>query len=307
MSIEISHVTKLYGEQKALDDVSLQVKSGEILGLLGPNGAGKSTLMKIITCFIPPSAGEVSVNGFSIEEHPLEVKKQVGYLPENNPLYTEMYVREYLEFVAGINHVPATKVAIDNIITTTGLTSEQNKKIGQLSKGFRQRVGLAQALLPSPDVLILDEPTSGLDPNQLVDIRKLIKSIGKEKTVLLSTHIMQEVEAVCDRVVIIDKGKIVADDSTANITKSYKPGKGVITIEFNGKVNKSDLQKIKGIINVRLAAGNQWVLESDAAEDIRNTLFRFAVDNDLTILSLSKEQESLEQVFHRLTTNQNQS
>lgn len=301
MSIEIKNVSKFYGEQKALDNISLNIKSGEILGLLGPNGAGKSTLMKIITCFIPPTEGQVTVNGFDIFDNSLEVRKQVGYLPENNPLYTDMYIREYLEFVAGINKLSIKKEKIDDIISVTGLQPEQNKKIAQLSKGYRQRVGLAQALLPSPDVLILDEPTSGLDPNQLVDIRNLIKEAGKEKTVLLSTHIMQEVEAVCDRVVIIDKGKIVADDSTSNITQYYQNDISVITVEFDGEIEASVLRQINGITNVKKATGNHWVIEAESKEEIRNKLFNLAVGNDLTILSLNKEKESLEKVFQRLT------
>jgi len=301
MSIEVSQLTKVYGEQKALDNISLQVKSGEVVGLLGPNGAGKSTLMKIITCFIPPSAGTVTVNGFDINESPLEIKKQVGYLPENNPLYTDMYVREYLKFVAGINHISASKEKVDQIIETTGLTPEQNKRIGQLSKGYRQRVGIAQALLPSPDVLILDEPTSGLDPNQLVDIRNLIKTIGKEKTVLFSTHIMQEVEAVCDRVIIMDKGRIVADDKTGNITHQSSE-RNIFTVEFDNEVRPAALEKIQGVTHAKLVSGNQWVLISGDNGDIRSFLFRFAVDNGLTILSLNKEKESLEQVFQRLTS-----
>ncbi len=301
MSIEVSDLTKVYGNQKALDNISLRVKSGEVMGLLGPNGAGKSTLMKIITCFIPPTSGTVTVNGFNIREHPLEIKKQVGYLPENNPLYTDMYIREYLKFVAGINHMTTSNEKIDQIIETTGLTPEQNKKIGQLSKGYRQRVGLAQALLPSPDVLILDEPTSGLDPNQLVDIRNLIKSIGKEKTVLFSTHIMQEVEAVCDRVIIMDKGRIVADDKTGNITRQSSE-RNIITVEFDNKVNPASLEKIKGVTHATLVSGNQWVLISEGKGDIRSALFRYAVHNELTILSLNKEKESIEQVFQRLTS-----
>lgn len=301
MSIKINNITKVYGNQKALDNISMHIHSGEIVGLLGPNGAGKSTLMKIITCFIPPTNGTALVNGFDIADQSLEVRKQVGYLPENNPLYTEMYIREYLEFVAGINRMKVTRNMIDDVIDTTGLRPEQNKKIGQLSKGYKQRVGLAQALLPSPEVLILDEPTSGLDPNQLVDIRNLIKEAGKEKTVLLSTHIMQEVEAVCDRVIIIDQGRIVADDSTANITQHQKHSKAVITVEFDGKATQGMLKNIKGITLVRPVKENQWIIESDGDKDVRNALFRFAVDNNLTILSLNKEKESLEQVFQRLT------
>jgi ABC-2 type transport system ATP-binding protein len=220
MSIEVNQVVKIYGEQRALDEVSLAIGKGEIVGLLGPNGAGKSTLMKIITCFIPPDSGEVKVCGHDIFEESLEVREKVGYLPEHNPLYLDMYVKEYLEFVAGIHKLgPASKSKVAGMIEITGLAAEQKKKIGALSKGYRQRVGLAQALIHDPQVLILDEPTSGLDPNQIQEIRNLIRSIGKEKTVMLSTHIMQEVEAICDRAIIIHKGKIVADDRLAQLTK----------------------------------------------------------------------------------------
>jgi ABC-2 type transport system ATP-binding protein len=220
MSISVHNVTKLYGSQKALDDVSFQVNPGEIVGLLGPNGAGKSTLMKIITCFIPPTSGEVSVCGHDIFEESIEVRKKVGYLPEHNPLYLEMYVKEFLSFIAGIHGIQPSRVK--EMVELTGLAPEQNKKIGALSKGYRQRVGLAQALLHDPEVLILDEPTSGLDPNQILEIRKLIKSIGAEKTVMLSTHILQEVEAICDRAVIIHQGRIVADDTIAHLTKDNR-------------------------------------------------------------------------------------
>jgi len=220
MSIKATNITKIYGKQKALDSVSIEINAGEVVGLLGPNGAGKSTMMKIISCFLPPTSGEVTVDGFDIFDQELEVKKRVGYLPEHNPLYLDMYVREYLFFLAGIHKLGRTKRSrVDEIIGITGLGLEQNKKIGALSKGFRQRVGLAQALLHDPSVLILDEPTSGLDPNQLLEIRSLIQEIGKEKTVLFSTHIMQEVEAICDRAVIIHLGKIVADDSIAVLKK----------------------------------------------------------------------------------------
>jgi len=220
MSIKATEITKIYGKQKALDAVSLEINAGEVVGLLGPNGAGKSTMMKIISCFLPPTSGEVSVDGFDIFEQEIEVKKRVGYLPENNPLYLDMYVREYLTFLAGVHRLGRKKKArVDEIIGITGLGLEQNKKIGALSKGFRQRVGLAQALLHDPSVLILDEPTSGLDPNQLLEIRSLIQQIGKEKTVLFSTHIMQEVEAICDRAVIIHLGKVVANDTIAALKK----------------------------------------------------------------------------------------
>lgn len=223
MSIIATDITKIYGKQKALDSVSLEIGAGEVVGLLGPNGAGKSTMMKIISCFLPPTSGEASVDGFDIFEQEIEVKKRVGYLPENNPLYLEMYVREYLSFLAGIHKLGRKKKSrINEIIDITGLGLEQNKKIGALSKGYRQRVGLAQALLHDPSVLILDEPTSGLDPNQLLEIRSLIQDIGKEKTVLFSTHIMQEVEAICDRAVIFNLGKIVADDTISSLKKGRK-------------------------------------------------------------------------------------
>jgi len=220
MSIEVQSVTKIYGQQKALDDVTIDVQAGEVVGLLGPNGAGKPTLMKIISCFIPPTEGSVKVYGYDVMEDSLEVRKRIGYLPENNPLYLEMYVKEYLYFIAGIHKLGKEKSQrISEIIDITGLSPEMTKKIGSLSKGFKQRVGLAQALIHDPDVLIMDEPTSGLDPNQLIEIRNLIKEIGKEKTVMLSTHIMQEVEAVCNRAIIIDKGRIVADDLVISLTK----------------------------------------------------------------------------------------
>jgi ABC-2 type transport system ATP-binding protein len=222
MSIEVRGVTKIYGEQRALDNVSLSIEPGEIVGLLGPNGAGKSTLMKIITCFIPPDSGEVKVYGHDIFEESLVVREKVGYLPEHNPLYLDMYVKEFLEFVAGVHKLGrASGERIREMIEITGLTIEQNKKLGALSKGYRQRVGLAQALIHDPEVLILDEPTSGLDPNQIQEIRNLIRNIGKEKTVMLSTHIMQEVEAICDRAVIIHKGRIVADDSLDNLGRKH--------------------------------------------------------------------------------------
>lgn len=219
MSIEVNKITKLYGEQKALNDVSFSIKSGEIVGFLGPNGAGKSTLMKIISCYLPPSAGTIKVCGLDVMEQSMEVRKKVGYLPEHNPLYLDMYVKEYLEFVGRFYDVKKLNDRVKEMVEITGLTIEQNKKIGQLSKGYRQRVGLAQAIIHDPQVLILDEPTTGLDPNQLVEIRNLIKELGKNKTVMLSTHIMQEVQAICERAIIINHGKIVADDSIANLTQ----------------------------------------------------------------------------------------
>jgi len=302
MSIEISDISKLYGEQKALDKVNLSISSGQVAGLVGPNGAGKSTLMKIITCFIPPSEGHVRVNGLDVSANSIEVREQVGYLPENNPLYTDMYIREYLSFVAGIRKIKDPGKRIDDIIEVTGLTPEQNKKIGNLSKGYKQRVGIAQALLADPEVLILDEPTSGLDPNQLVEIRNLIKEIGKEKTILLSTHIMQEVEAVCDRVIIISKGQVVADDAPSNISKTGR--QAIVTVEFDSEVEQHYLKSLEGVNKVKQAGPYTWVIESDTDQDIRTSLFQFAVRQNITILSLNKEAEKLEAVFHRLTQKQ---
>ncbi|MBM3436739.1 MAG: gliding motility-associated ABC transporter ATP-binding subunit GldA [Bacteroidetes bacterium] len=299
MSIIVENITKTYGKQKALDDVSFEIGSGEVVGLLGPNGAGKSTMMKIITCFIPPTSGMVTVYGNDIFEHSLEVRRKIGYLPENNPLYPDLYVREYLEFVAGIYHIGNKSNAVSNVIGITGLMSEQKKKIGALSKGFRQRVGLAQALIHDPEVLILDEPTSGLDPNQLTEIRSLIKETGKKKTVMLSTHIMQEVEAVCSRAIIIDKGKIVADDSTSKLSLSAS-GIQVTHVEFNKSADIKKLQAIPGALKVNLLPGNTYEIESDKT-DVRERIFKFAVENNLTVLSMQKSEKGLEEIFQQLT------
>jgi ABC-2 type transport system ATP-binding protein len=302
MSIVVQGVTKLYGFQKALDNISFEVKTGKIVGFLGPNGAGKSTIMKIITGFIPASSGSVSVNGIPIEGDNLEVKKQIGYLPENNPLYPDMYVREYLGFVASFYKTEASvKKQTDSIIELTGLAAEQNKKIGSLSKGFRQRVGLAQALIHNPAVLILDEATTGLDPNQIVEIRNLIKEAGKEKTVLLSTHIMQEVEAICDRVIIIDKGIIVADEEKSNIYSKINQTKQIIQIEFDKETTGSSLAGIVNVKSVKKLRNNIWLIEAESEEDIRSSLFNFAVKNNLTVLSLNKQESNLEDVFRQLT------
>ena len=300
MSIEVQGVTKFYGEQKALDSVTFSIKKGEIVGFLGPNGAGKSTMMKIITGYIPASSGLVSVNGIEVGDN-IEIRKKIGYLPENNPLYPEMYVREYLGFVASVYKLPDPKKQIDNIINVTGLVPEQKKKIGALSKGYKQRVGLAQALIHNPDVLILDEATTGLDPNQLVEIRNLIKESGKEKTVMLSTHIMQEVEAICDRVIIIDNGVIVADEDKAGIYSKIKNAVQSVSIEFDKAVIETDLLKIKNVSRVRLLKNNVWIIESDSDEDIRPQIFSFAVKSNLTVLSLNKQENNLEDVFRRLT------
>lgn len=303
MSIVVQGVSKFYGDQKALDNISFEVKTGEIVGFLGPNGAGKSTMMKIITGFIPPSSGKVNVNGLAVEADNLKIKKQIGYLPENNPLYPEMYVREYLGFVASIyNSGALRKKQIESIIELTGLVPEQNKKIGSLSKGYRQRVGLAQALIHNPAVLILDEATTGLDPNQIVEIRNLIKEAGKEKTVMLSTHIMQEVEAICDRVIIIDKGIIVADEEKSKIYSKIKRPKQVIQVEFDKDTTDSSLAEISNVSSVIKIRNNMWVIEAENDEDIRPSIFNFAVKNNLTVLSLNKQESNLEEVFRHLTS-----
>ena len=302
MSIVVHGVSKLYGKQKALDNISFEVKTGEIVGFLGPNGAGKSTMMKIITGFIPASSGIVTVNGIQVEGENPEVKKQIGYLPENNPLYPEMYVREYLGFVASIYRTGASvKKQIESIIELTGLAPEQNKKIGSLSKGYRQRVGLAQALIHNPAVLILDEATTGLDPNQIVEIRNLIKEAGKEKTVLLSTHIMQEVEAICDRVIIIDKGIIVADEEKHNIYSRIKQSRQIIQVEFDKETEELTLSEITNVKTVKKVRDHIWLIEAEGEEDIRPLVFNYAVKNNLTVLSLNKQESTLEEVFRQLT------
>jgi len=302
MSIIVQGVTKFYGEQKALDNISFEVKTGEIVGFLGPNGAGKSTMMKIITGFLTASSGKVSVNGLPVEGDNPEVKKQIGYLPENNPLYPEMYVREYLGFVASIYKTGLSKkTQIDNIIDLTGLAPEQNKKIGSLSKGYRQRVGLAQALIHNPAVLILDEATSGLDPNQIVEIRNLIKEAGKEKTVMNSTHIMQEVEAICGRIIIIDKGVIVADEEKSNIYSKFKRPRQVIEVEFDRETSDSSLKDIVNVSSVKRVRNNLWLIETEGDEDSRPAIFNFAVKNNLTVLSLNRQESNLEEVFRHLT------
>lgn len=300
MSIKVENITKLYGKQKALDEVSFEIKSGEIIGFLGPNGAGKSTLMKILTCYIPQTSGKAEVCGFDVKEQSLEVRRQVGYLPEHNPLYLDMYVKEYLDFIGGLHHIANKAKRVKEMVEMVGLQVEQNKKIGALSKGYRQRVGLAQALIHNPKVLILDEPTSGLDPNQLEEIRNLIKQTGKEKTVMLSTHIMQEVEAVCDRVIIINKGKIVANDDTQHLQESTKQ-KQVLRVEFDKETSKNSLKNIEGVIEVTLLEGNIWLVITDADIDIRKDIFNYAVANKLSVLALQKEEQKLEDIFKQLT------
>jgi ABC-2 type transport system ATP-binding protein len=301
MSIEITGLSKLYGQQPVLDDINLSLKPGQITGLLGPNGAGKSTLMKIISCFIPPSSGSVSVYGYDVMKDSLKVRQLIGYLPENNPLYTEMYVREFLLFIAGLYDLgKKSKARVDELIVMTGLVDECNKKIGTLSKGYRQRVGLAQALMHDPQALILDEPTSGLDPNQLTEIRNLIREIGLTRTVLLSTHIMQEVEALCQRTVIINKGKIVADDDTVNISAGVG-GKEVITVEFETAIDPAVLSMIGGVTKVTSLALNKYELEATSGSDIRAEVFRFAVEQKWVVVAMQKEERNLEDVFRSLT------
>lgn len=299
MSIEVKNLTKYYGAQAAVNDISFNVGKGEIVGFLGPNGAGKSTTMKIITGFIPATEGLVNVCGMSVEEQSLETRKRIGYLPENNPLYLDMYVKEYLEFVAKIYKMDKVKDRVKDMINLVGLDVEQNKKIGMLSKGYRQRVGLAQAIIHNPDVLILDEPTSGLDPNQLVDIRQLIKTIGKEKTVMLSTHIMQEVEAICDRVIIIKKGKIVADNSASEL--QHEVGQQVVYAEFDGAISKNALLKIQGVSKVQKVTENSFLIESQDTEDLRKLVAVYAQQNNLLLITLRIEEKSLEEVFKELT------
>ncbi|MBL0330378.1 MAG: gliding motility-associated ABC transporter ATP-binding subunit GldA [Bacteroidetes bacterium] len=301
MSIKVSNITKTYGEQNALNDVSFEVNTGEIVGFLGPNGAGKSTMMKILTCFIPQTSGTASVCGFDVSEQSLDVRKNVGYLPEHNPLYLDMYVKEYLEFIAGLHKLKNVNARIAEMIEMTGLQVEQKKKIGALSKGYRQRVGLAQALIHDPKVLILDEPTTGLDPNQLEEIRNLIIKVGKEKTVMLSTHIMQEVEAVCDRVIIINNGQIVANDTTSVIQNTQTKNKQFVTVEFDKETNRSALKKINGVFDATQIKANVWKIEAHTDKDVRTDIFQFAVQNGLAVLTLHKEEQKLEDVFKHLT------
>lgn len=299
MSIEVTGLSKYYGEQAAVNNISFSIGKGEIVGFLGPNGAGKSTTMKIITGFIPASEGSVKVCGMNVEEESLETRKRIGYLPENNPLYLDMYVKEYLEFVAKIYKLKNVRERVKEMIKLVGLEVEQNKKIGMLSKGYRQRVGLAQAIIHNPDVLILDEPTSGLDPNQLVEIRDLIRRIGKEKTVMLSTHILQEVEAICDRVIIIRKGKLVADNLASNL--QLETNLQVVFAEFDAAISKSQLQKIDGVSKVERVTDTSYLIETTAENDLRTTIAKFAQQHNLLVITLRTEEKSLEEVFKELT------
>jgi ABC-2 type transport system ATP-binding protein len=298
MSIEVKNLFKYYGQQAAVNDVSFSVKQGEILGFLGPNGAGKSTTMKIITGFIPPHSGEVTVCGLKVDVDNLEARKLIGYLPENNPLYLDMYVKEYLEFVGGIYKINKVKSRVNEMIDAVGLGIEQNKKIGALSKGYRQRVGLAQAIIHDPKVLILDEPTSGLDPNQLVEIRELIRTIGQQKTVMFSTHIMQEAEAICDRLVIINNGRIVANDRALSLQE--KNEEQTSYIEFDQVVSKTQLAKIVGVKKVE-AIKNGWLVSANQKIDLNKEIALHAQQEGWLILTLKTEKKTLEEVFRNLT------
>jgi ABC-2 type transport system ATP-binding protein len=302
MSVRLVNITKYYGSQAALRNVSFEIGEGQIVGFIGPNGAGKSTTMKIITGIIPASEGEVLVNGRKIEEESHEIREITGYLPENNPLYTDMYVKEYLDYVAGHYQLKTNRnFRIAEIIEKTGLTPESHKKISQLSKGYRQRIGLAQALIHDPSILILDEPTSGLDPNQIVEIRNLISEIGKQKTVILSTHIMQEVEAICDRVLIIKEGTIVADGKPGEIGTDVVTGIITLHLEFDRKPDQAKLESIPGVRKIKYITDIQILAETDPASDLRPLLFNFAVSEGLTILSMQRKEKRLEEVFQELT------
>ena len=300
MSIKVASLTKVYGTQLAVDHISFELKKGEIVGFLGPNGAGKSTTMKMITGYLPPTDGTAMVSGFDIQEQPMEVRKRVGYLPEANPLYHEMYVREYLEFTAGIHKLGKAKDRIEEMITLTGLNKEAHKKIGMLSKGYKQRVGLAQAMLHNPEVLILDEPTSGLDPNQIVEIRDLIIRIGKEKTVLLSTHIMQEVQAMCNRVIIISGGKLVADDSIEALQQT-KSTDGAVIVSFETSVDQSILARLRNVKKVEDMGNKKWKLYTSKPDELRKEVMKWAIDQDININTIQAESQSLEDVFRSLT------
>ncbi len=301
MSLEAKNITKLYGTQKALDNVSFKINTGEIVGFLGPNGAGKSTMMKIITGFIEQNEGDIFVNNLNTKEYTKEIKQQIGYLPEHNPLYLDMFVTEYLNFVAKIYSADNYKKKVSEIIELTGLTSEQDKKNGALSKGYRQRVGLAAALIHNPEVLILDEPTTGLDPNQIIEIRNLITEVGKKKTVMLSTHIMQEVEAICDRVIIINKGQIIADKSVKSISGLVKRKKQIVFTEFAESVKTDIFEKLPEYISVVPSENKSFLFESDSEEDIRPELFHFFADNNLILIAMKQKDENMEDIFRSLT------
>ena len=300
MSIEVKNLLKVYGEQKAVNNISFKVGQGEIVGFLGPNGAGKSTTMKIITGYLHQDGGDAYVCGMNVNDDSLSTKKKVGYLPEGNALYYDMYVREYLAFVSEVHKIKNQKSKIENVIALTGLNGESKKKIGQLSKGYKQRVGLAAALIHDPEVLILDEPTSGLDPNQIIEIREVIKEQGKNKTVLFSTHILQEVEAICDRVIIINKGELVANDKLSNLQKGSKE-KSVVVIQFKEPVEIALLKNLYGVDAAERLSTAQFKLSTNNPEQVRKQIFELALEHNLNIVSLQSESQSLEEVFRALT------
>lgn len=308
MSIEVKNLLKAYGEQKAVNDISFHVNKGEIVGFLGPNGAGKSTTMKMITGYLQPTAGEAKVCGINVAVQPVETKKKIGYLAELNALYYDMYVKEYLAFVAAVHDVQNAKEAIQNVITTVGLTTEAGKKIGQLSKGYKQRVGLAAAIIHQPEVLILDEPTSGLDPNQIIEIREVIRQQGKDKTVLFSSHILQEVEALCDRVIIINKGQIVADDKLANLQVANSSTQTII-VSFKEQVNENLLRQLGGIKSIHtseMQGATVFKIQCDDADAVKKNILQLAVDQHLNIISLQTEANNLEAIFRSLTGEKNE-
>lgn len=298
MSIEVKNLLKIYGEQKAVNDISFSIRKGEIVGFLGPNGAGKSTTMKIITGYLKQDGGEAFVSEVNVSDNPLEIKKKIGYLPESNALYFDMYIREYLRFFSEVHKIDDKKKKIENVIELTGLNGESKKKIGQLSKGYKQRVGLAAALIHDPEVLILDEPTSGLDPNQIIEIREVIKQQGKNKTVLFSSHILQEVEAICERVIIIDKGKIVADDKLSNLRQHTTENR--VKVIFKEDISLDKLQILTAAKNVS-KVGNSWQLTTDEPELLRKQILELSLQNNFNIVSLQSESKSLEDVFRTLT------
>ncbi len=305
MSISVKNIIKSYDSQKALNKVSFEIKTGEVVGFLGPNGAGKSTMMKILTGYLNPTDGEAEVCGIKTSNNDENYRRNIGYLPEHNPLYLDMYIKEYLMMIAGIYKLDNKNERVQEIIQLTGLENEQHKKIGSLSKGYRQRVGLAQALIHDPAVLILDEPTTGLDPNQIVEVRNLIKKIGKEKTILLSTHIMQEVEAICERVIIINKGELVTDQKTSEISKIASKNNTVVHIEFDQAINPALIKDLDGVDSVENKTPNTYQITTCAQKDIRSDLFHLAVNEGLVILTLTQEQQGLEEIFQELTKEDN--
>ena len=301
MSVKLTKVSRFFQKQKAVDSISFEVEKGTIAGFIGPNGAGKSTTMKMITGYIPPSEGTITVNGIDVENPEKDFRHFIGYLPETNPLYYEMYVREYLQYVGEVYKLRNLRKRIDELIDLTGLVPEKHKKIGQLSKGYKQRVGIAQAIIHDPEILILDESTSGLDPNQILEVRDLIKEIGREKTVILSTHIMQEVEAICDRIIVINQGRIVADDEKKNVMGRLKD-RITVVVEFNREIQENDLlPELKDQVILQKAGECTWLIESDVTLDVRQTIFDFAVKKGIAVLSMQRKEQNLESVFQFLT------